>query len=299
MKKTVLLLLLALSPLLSAYMLSVPTRGDYGKKRTLITYQATATSTFVAPALTALVGNCSCPGVVATWYAPGVWGIQVSNNDQSAEAITLLGITPTIGPGGSQIYGGALVAVATRLNPSWRVHKDRWGNAILFEVVNTCTPTFTCAASSSMTPCYNVASPTPTATPAQTATFTCAASSSMTPCYNVFTTTFTPTFTYTPTNTYTPSPTYTGSWIATATQAQWTVTNTYTVTPTFTFTPPYTNTPTMTLTYTPTTTWSNTPAAGTNTWTPTFTFTPTFSPSPIPTWTATCNPSWTPGCWNR
>lgn len=262
MKKLIVIALVLCFPILCAFQLAIPTKGNYGKKDTLVyvistpgTYSPNWVATQVVQALTALPGQCSCGSFPATWYARGIYGpVPRQGLDVSFEPITVLSTATPYATIPLQI-----LQLATRTWPNYKVHKDRQGNWIIFEVFNTCTTTATTTntlTSTTTATGTNTATNTPTATPSGTFTPTGSATG-----------TKTPTSTPTATTTLTPTPTPTGS----PTQ---TTTNTPTLTPTATTTNTTTLTPTATITNTPTLTPSATPSA-------------------------TCNPSWTPQCFNQ
>lgn len=270
MKKIFLLLTLVGFLGLTGFRLAIPTIGDYGNTRTQIQVVSTPPTYFateIVAAMTAVAGNCSCGSFPVTWYAKGIYGWQPRQGvDTSFEPATILALTPQ-----ASINNNAYVALATRTWPNYKIHKDRYGNYMIFQVIATCTrtnsPTPTLTNTLTNTPTI-----TPTNTPTLTVTRTFTVDASWTPAGgNQWTNT--PTITRTPTNSPTATPT-----------------------PTFTNSPTITNTVTKTATATPT----NTPTCNSS-WTPgcgnQLTNTPTFTPTPSPT--VTCNPSWTPGCFNQ
>lgn len=284
MKKIFLICALFTSLAFMGFRVAIPTTGSYGRTQQLVqsvNTPPTANYTMVVAAMTAVNGNCSCGSFPVTWYAEGIYGLNPSPLDPSVEPATIVGATPV-----AAINGNAYLKTNQRLWPNYKIHKNAWGNYMVFEVIQTCTPstTYTPSATYTVTNTY-----TSTATATTTNTFTAT---------NTYTSTFTPTTTNTlpaGTNTYTPvsTNTPTGTYTSTATP---TTTNTWTSTSTFTPTKTFTPTNTYTVTGSPTPT--NTPTATyTGTWSPVPTG--TFTNTPTATITCTCAASWTPACWNQ
>jgi hypothetical protein len=213
----------------------------------------------------------------------------------AATVVGNMGISPgslEFGPngllyaGGGQTQAGNLYTVNPATGATTLVGST--GFSDVSGLVNVCfqvftpTPTATATFTPTNTP---TATPTNTATPTHTPTNTPTHTPTNTP---TNTPTFTPTPTHTPTNTPTNTPTATATSTATPTRTP-TNTPTHTPTNTPTNTPTFTPTPTNTPTRTPTNTPTNTP-----TFTPTPTHTPTNTPTNTPTSTPTITPSPTP-----
>lgn len=141
MKYIILFAVLLTTPLLLGTTVFVNTQGNYDTVNRVVRISATTTTTPQAIALNALTGNCSCGSFPATWYAEKLWSgsTTVSLNDQSAEPVTIIALTPS-----ASINNSMYVVLTPRVGPDYKIHKDRWGNAFVFIVKNTCTPTHTC-----------------------------------------------------------------------------------------------------------------------------------------------------------
>ena len=272
MKKVLASIAVIILPMfLMGFRVAIPVIGNYGRTATtiqIVSTPPTANATMIIAAMTAIPTNCSCGGFPATWYSKNYGWQPVKGYDVSFEPITVLQFTPS-----ASINKNAYLILATRTWPNYKVHKDRFGSWIMFDVKTgaTCTATNT-----------------PTLTQTVTATNTCTSSA-------------TSTATKTPTGSFTPTNTATNTATATATV---TATNTITNTPTVTATLTGTRTPAATPTNTATMTYTNTATAtatstATNTATSTPTLTPTNTATNTATSTPTCAPSWTPGCWNQ
>jgi|SRR5665213_444606 len=282
MKKIVLILVVLVAfPILTAYRLAVQTVGDYGVKNTTVQIQTTPQqtivttaqafqATFQAQAATAIIGNSSNhTSFPVTWYNSGVYGIVPNPQDASQEPATVINLTPS-----ASINSNTYLKLLTRKYPHYKIHKARWGNSIIFQVLPTGTATMTATQTATNT-ATNTATSTATLTVTNTATQSPTGTAT-----NTATNTVNLTATFTYTNTATSTRTNTATQTATNTANTPTVTNTATSTITQTAT----NSATTTMTQT-----------ATNTATNTATVTSTYSP----TNTATCNPSWTPGCFNQ
>lgn len=233
MKKTILVFMVLMFPILCGYQLAIPTNGNYTRIQNSVnsittpgTYSPNWVATMVVQAMTAVPNNLTCGSFSVTWYAKGIYGWVPSQQDTSLEPTTILNVATPVGTEPYQMFN-----LSPRKWPNYKVHKDRWTNYMVFEVVQTCTVT-----------------PTATNTATNTATSTIT---------NTPTPTLTPTITNTPTNTATTNLTATSTPTNTATNTSTsTSTNTATRTPTMTPTPTITNTFTPTVTCTCAASWT-------------------------------------------